>query len=88
MGKVLGIVYRAIATHLTRKAGCTKTTAQAGSVTLIQCFGGALNFVFLHPVEMALAFYVGKSVLILHYRSYGYRAGLSGHQPTICCLPG
>ena len=23
MGKVLGIVYRAIATHLTRKAGCT-----------------------------------------------------------------
>jgi len=43
MGKVLGIVYRAIATHLTRKAGYTKTTAQAGAVTLIQCFGGALN---------------------------------------------
>jgi hypothetical protein len=29
MGKVLGIVYRTIATHLTRKAGCTKTTAVA-----------------------------------------------------------
>jgi len=43
MGKVLGIVYRAIATHLTRKAGYTKATAQAGAVTLIQCFGGALN---------------------------------------------
>jgi len=43
MGKVLSIVYRTIATHLTRKAGYTKTTAQAGAVTLIQCFGGALN---------------------------------------------
>jgi hypothetical protein len=43
MGKVLGIVYRAIATHLIRKAGYTKTTAQAGAITLIQCFGGALN---------------------------------------------
>ena len=43
MGKVLGIVYRAIATHLTRKAGYTKATARTGAVTLIQCFGGALN---------------------------------------------
>ena len=43
MGKVLGIVYRAIATHLIRKAGYTKTTAQTGAVTLIQRFGGALN---------------------------------------------
>jgi hypothetical protein len=43
MGKVLGIVYRAIATHLTRKAGFTKVTARTGAVTLIQCFGGALN---------------------------------------------
>ena len=43
MGKVLGIVYRTIATHLIRKAGYTKTTAQAGAVTLIQCFGSALN---------------------------------------------
>ena len=43
MGKVLGIVYRAIATHLTRKAGFTKATARTGAVTLIQCFGGALN---------------------------------------------
>jgi len=43
MGKVLGIVYRTIATHMTRKAGYTKTTAQTGAVTLIQCFGGSLN---------------------------------------------
>jgi hypothetical protein len=34
---------RAIATHLVHKAGYTKTTAQTGAVTLIQCFGGALN---------------------------------------------
>jgi ribosomal protein S27E len=43
MGKVLGIVYRTIATHLTRKAGYTKASAQAGAVTLIQRFGSALN---------------------------------------------
>ena len=43
MGQVLGIVYRAIATHLIHKAGYTKTTAQTGAVTLIQRFGGALN---------------------------------------------
>ena len=43
MGKVLGIVYRAIATHLIRKAGYTKATARTGAVTLIQGFGGALN---------------------------------------------
>ena len=43
MGKVLGIIYRTIATHLIRKAGYTKATAQTGGVTLIQRFGGALN---------------------------------------------
>jgi hypothetical protein len=43
MSKVLGIVYRSIATHLTRKAGYTKTTAHTGAVTLIQRFGGSLN---------------------------------------------
>jgi ribosomal protein S27E len=43
MGKVLSIVYRTIATHLTKKAGYTKTTAHTGAVTLIQRFGSALN---------------------------------------------
>ncbi len=43
MGKVLGIVYRAIAMQLIRKAGYTKTTAQTGAVTLIQRFVSALN---------------------------------------------
>lgn len=48
MGKVLGIVYRAIATYLIKKAGQTPKTAKTGAVTLIQRFGrsgapGALN---------------------------------------------
>jgi hypothetical protein len=43
MTGVLGIVYRAIATHLSHKAGLTKPVAQTGAVTLIQHFGSALN---------------------------------------------
>ena len=43
MGKVLGVIYRTIATHLTHKAGFTKPLARTGAVTLIQRFGGALN---------------------------------------------
>jgi hypothetical protein len=43
MGKVLDIIYRTIATHLTHKAGFTTTTAKPGAVTLIQRFGSALN---------------------------------------------
>jgi ribosomal protein S27E len=43
MGKVLGIVYRTLATHITKKAGYNKQTAQTGAVTLIQRFDSALN---------------------------------------------
>lgn len=43
MGRVLGIVYRAIATHLIKKAGHTHTMARSGVVTLIQRFGSAVN---------------------------------------------
>ncbi|MCU7850225.1 MAG: IS91 family transposase [Candidatus Thiodiazotropha sp. (ex Lucinoma kastoroae)] len=43
MGRVLGIVYRVIATHLVKNAGYTHQAAKTGAVTLIQCFGGALN---------------------------------------------
>jgi hypothetical protein len=43
MSKVLGIIYRTIATHLAHKAGFTVTTSKSGAVTLIQRFGGALN---------------------------------------------
>ena len=41
--KVLGIVNRVIATHLTKKTGFKKATAHTGAVTLIQRFGSALN---------------------------------------------
>jgi len=44
MGKALGIVYRSIATHLTRKAGYRNSTAHTGAVTLIQRFGSAPSF--------------------------------------------
>ena len=43
MGQALSIVYRSLSTHLLKKAGYTKATAQTGSVTLIQRFGSALN---------------------------------------------
>jgi len=43
MGRVLGIVYRVIATHLIKKAGFTKERVHTGAVTLIQRFGSALN---------------------------------------------
>ena len=43
MGKVLGIVYRVIATQLIRKSGHSHRTAHTGAVTLIQRFGSALN---------------------------------------------
>ncbi len=43
MGKVLGIVYRTLATHIIHKAGFTNSTAHTGAVTLIQRWGSALN---------------------------------------------
>ena len=43
MGAVLGIVYRAIASHLVRKAGLSHATGRTGAVTLTQRFGSALN---------------------------------------------
>lgn len=43
MVSVLGLVCRSIATHLIKKAGFSRKTAQTGAVTLIQRFGSALN---------------------------------------------
>jgi hypothetical protein len=43
MGKVLGIVYRTISTHLVHKAGLQLKDGATGSVTLIQRFGSALK---------------------------------------------
>jgi len=41
--KLLGIVYRTLATHLIQKADYKKSQARTGAVTLFQRFGGALN---------------------------------------------
>jgi hypothetical protein len=51
MGKALGIVHRAIASHLIKKAAKTQKTAKAGSVTLIHRFGrsGAPSALNLNP---------------------------------------
>ena len=43
MGRILGIVYRAIETHFVQQAGCIRAEAKTGAVTLIQRFGSALN---------------------------------------------
>ena len=43
MGRVLGIVYRVIATQLVKKTGHTHQAAETGVVTLIQRFGSVLN---------------------------------------------
>ena len=43
MGRVLGIVYRALSAQLIQKAGFTRKSAQTGAVRLIQRFGSALN---------------------------------------------
>jgi hypothetical protein len=43
MGRVLGIVYRCIATHLIKKAGFSCKTAQTGAVTLALRIGRSLE---------------------------------------------
>jgi hypothetical protein len=43
MGRVLGIVYRCIATHLIKKAGLPRRMAQTGAVTLIRRLGSIVN---------------------------------------------
>jgi len=43
MTGALGIVYRAISTHLAHKAGLAKPQVQTGAVPLIQRFSSALN---------------------------------------------
>ena len=61
MSRVLGIVYRAIATHLAHKAGITQPLAQTGAVTLIQCFGSALNLNIHFHMLFLDGVYIGGS---------------------------
>ena len=69
MGKVLGIVYRAISTHIRKKASYTKTTARTGAVTLIQRFGSALNLnVHLHMLFLDGAYVDNKYGAALRFQ--------------------
>ena len=64
---VLGIVYRAIAAHLIRKAGLTQATAQSGAVTLIQRFGSALNLnIHFHLLVLDGVYVRGADQLEFH----------------------
>jgi len=69
MTKVLGIVFRTIATHLAHKAGFTKPMAQTGAVTLIQCFGGALNLnIHFHMLFLDGVYIGGSNGLPVRFR--------------------
>jgi len=61
MTVVLGIVYRAIATHLIHKAGYTRKSAHTGEVTLIQRFGGALNNIHFHMLFLDGVYIAGAN---------------------------
>lgn len=54
MSRVLGIVYRCIATQLIKQVGFSCKHARTGAVTLIQRFGSALNLnVHFHLLFLA-----------------------------------
>jgi hypothetical protein len=61
MGSVLGIVVRAISSHLIASAGFTRARAGAGAVTLIQRFGGALNLNIHYHMLFLDGVYVTRS---------------------------
>jgi len=69
MTGVLGIVYRAISTHLTHKAGLKKPMAQTGAVTLVQHFGGALNLnIHFHMIFLDGVYTGGCSGVPMRFR--------------------
>ena len=69
MTGVLGIVYRAISTHLTQKAGLKKPMAQTGAVTLVQRFGSALNLnIHFHMIFLDGVYTGGSNGLPIWFR--------------------
>ena len=83
MTRALAIVYRTIATHLTRKAGFTKTTAQTGAVTLIQRFGSALNLnIHFHMLFLDGVYGNGPNVPPLQFRQVKAPSGIELTQLT------
>ena len=81
MGKVLGIVYRALATHLIHKAGYKKHDAHTGAVTLIQRFGGALNL----NIHFHMIFLDGVYRPCPAQKSHSLRTGWSVSRCTPAC---
>ena len=85
MGKVLSIAYRAIGTHLRRKAGYTTATAQTGAVTLIQRIGGAVNLnIHFHMLSLEGVYIDGSIQCVVNpsswiLRSPPGRAGAKTH---------
>jgi hypothetical protein len=58
LGKVLGIIHRAISTHIVNRAGFSNKQAKTGAVTLIQRFGSALNLnIHFHMLFLEGAIY-------------------------------
>jgi Mor family transcriptional regulator len=43
LSKVMGIIHRAISTHIVNRAGFTTKQAKTGAVTLIQRFGSNIT---------------------------------------------
>ena len=65
MSEVLGIVYRAIETHLIQQAGCIRAEARTGAVTLIQRFGSALNLnIHFHILLLDGVYVIGRESLV------------------------
>jgi hypothetical protein len=65
MCRVLGIVYRAIETHLIQHAGWSRHTAKTGAVTLIQQFGSALNLnIHFHILFLGGVYVIGEEDLV------------------------
>ena len=68
MTRALGIVYRAISTHLAHKAGFAKPQVQTGAVTVIQRFGSALNLNIHFHMLFLDGVYIGDSKHPLRFR--------------------
>ena len=82
MGRVLGIVYRAISSHLINKAGFTRKTAQTGAVTLIQRFGSALNL----NVHFHMLFLDGVYTTTPWGKSRFHRTNAPGQQELVALV--
>lgn len=82
MGRVLGIVYRAISSHLIKKSGYTRKTAQTGAVTLIQRFGSALNL----NVHFHMLFLDGVYTTTPWGKSRFHRTNAPGQQELVALV--